>query len=89
MATRIRRTKGDLLEEKAELFGQVLDLRAAGVKQAYRFGYGFTTDGVSIHLLYERSVRTGALALLTLPRCTQGEGFTPVSTSSSACAASS
>lgn len=50
---RARKRKRDdpsLLEEKAEVFRQALDLRAAGVHRRHHFAFAFTTDGVSLHL---------------------------------------
>jgi hypothetical protein len=41
-----RRTKSQMEDENRELFGQILDLRAAGVHRRQRFDYAFTTDGV-------------------------------------------
>ena len=41
-----RRSKDDMVEERATLFAQVLNLRAAGVQRRQRFDYAFTTDGV-------------------------------------------
>jgi hypothetical protein len=40
----------DLEEQKAEIFSQLLDLRAAGVHRRHHFAFGFTTDGMSLHL---------------------------------------
>jgi hypothetical protein len=50
-----KRKRGDpsLLNEKAEVFNQVLDLRAAKVHRRHHFAFAFTTDGVSIHLNME------------------------------------
>ena len=45
-----KRDDPSLLEEKAEVFHQVLDLRAAGVHRRHHFAFAFTTDGVSLHL---------------------------------------
>ena len=47
---RERRDKADMLDEKAQAFGEVLDLRAANVSQRRRFDFAFTTDGVSARL---------------------------------------
>ena len=43
-----------LLQEKAEVFGRVLDLRAAKVHRRAHFAFAFTTDGVSLHLHMEK-----------------------------------
>lgn len=56
---RTRRPKADVDEEKRELFGQVVDLRAAGVAQKHRFAWRFTTDGVCARLLYKRAHADG------------------------------
>ena len=47
---RTRRDKAAMVDEKAEAFGEVLDLRAAKVRQRDRFDFAFTTDGVSARL---------------------------------------
>ena len=47
---RERRSKEDMADEKAELFAQVLDLRAAKLSQRDRFDWAFTTDGVCARL---------------------------------------
>lgn len=44
--TRTRRKKHEMAEENAELFGGIVDLRAAGVHRRQRFDFAFTTDGV-------------------------------------------
>ena len=44
------RPKEDKLEEKAEVFSSVLDLRS--VRQRHRFAFGFTTDGMCMRLNY-------------------------------------
>ena len=49
-APKRKRDDPSLLEEKAEVFRQVLDLRAAGVHRRHHFAFAFTTDGVSLHL---------------------------------------
>jgi hypothetical protein len=49
-STRKRRCKAELVDEKAQAFGQVLDLRAAKVSQRERFDFAFTTDGVCARL---------------------------------------
>ena len=47
---RTRRSKEDMAGEKAQAFGEVLDLRAAGLRQRDRFDWAFTTDGVCARL---------------------------------------
>ena len=49
-APKRKRDDPGLLDEKAEVFGQVLELRAAGVHRRAHFAFAFTTDGVSVHL---------------------------------------
>ena len=41
-----KRTKEEMVKEKAAVFDHVLNLRAAGVHRRKRFDYAFTTDGV-------------------------------------------
>ena len=52
-APKRKRDDPSLLEEKAEVFRQVLDLRAAGVHRRHHFAFAFTTDGVALHLNME------------------------------------
>jgi len=47
---RERRDKAAMVDEKAQVFGEVLDLRAAKIRQRDRFDFAFTTDGVSARL---------------------------------------
>ena len=47
---RKRRTKAAMVEEKEEVFGEVLNLRAAKIRQRHLFQFAFTTDGVSARL---------------------------------------
>ena len=49
---RPRRPKEDMVEEKSAAFTEVLDLKAAKVRQRHRFDFGFTTDGVCVRLKY-------------------------------------
>ena len=56
-----------LIEEKAVVFGQVVDLRAAGVHRRSHFAFAFTTDGVSIHLNMEKPSRDKAARLAAMP----------------------
>jgi hypothetical protein len=53
-APKRKRSDPSLLEEKAFVFNQVLNLRAAGVHRRHHFAFAFTTDGVSLHLNMER-----------------------------------
>jgi hypothetical protein len=64
---RQRRTREDLLDEKAEAFGKVLNIRAANVRQGHLFDYAFTTDGVCVRLQYSKPTRQ-TQALSTIPR---------------------
>jgi hypothetical protein len=41
-----RRTKVEMEQENEELFGRIVDLRAANISRHERFDYTFTTDGV-------------------------------------------
>jgi len=52
-APKRKRDDPSLLEEKAEVFNKVLDLRAAGVHRRRHFAFAFTTDGVSLHINME------------------------------------
>ena len=45
-----KRSKEEMRDEKAELFAQVLDLRAAKMRQSNQFDHAFTTDGVCVRL---------------------------------------
>ena len=49
-APKRKRDDASLVEEKAEVFNQVLDIRKAGVHRRSHFAFAFTTDGVSLHL---------------------------------------
>jgi hypothetical protein len=49
-APKRKRDDPSLLEEKAEIFNEVLSLRSAGVHRRNHFAFAFTTDGVSLHL---------------------------------------
>ena len=48
-----------LLAEKAKVFNQVLDLRAAKLHRKHHFAFSFTTDGVSLHLNMKRPAKNG------------------------------
>ena len=47
---RTRRSKEDMAGEKAQAFGEVLNLRAAKLRQRDRFDWAFSTDGVCARL---------------------------------------
>ena len=47
---RTRRPKDALVDEKAALFAEVVDLKAAKLRQRDRFDFAFTTDGVCARL---------------------------------------
>lgn len=47
---RERRDKTEMLDEKAQVFGEILDLHAAKISQRHTFDFAFTTDGVSARL---------------------------------------
>ena len=49
-----KRDDPSLVEEKAHVFKQVLDLRAARVHRGHHFAFAFTTDGASLHLNMEK-----------------------------------
>lgn len=57
-----KRVKGDatLVAEKQEVFGTVLHLRAAKIRRRHHFDFGFTTDGVSAHLLMRNPKKVSA-----------------------------
>lgn len=61
-APKRKRDDPALLEEKAAVFNEVLDLRAAGVHRRHHFAWAFTTDGVSVHLNMEEPGKGGAKA---------------------------
>ena len=65
---RQRRSKEEMLDENAELFGQLMNLKAAGVHRRQRFDYAFTTDGVCARLQM-RSARsaTSRIPPTTMP----------------------
>ena len=69
-----KRTRDDptLLEEKAAVFNQVLDLRAARVHRRHHFAWAFTTDGVSVHLNMETPGKSGAKAAKLTAMPTRG-----------------
>ena len=66
-APKRKRDDPSLVEEKAALFGQIVDLRAAGVHRRSHFAFSFTTDGVSMHLNMEKPPRDSAARLAAMP----------------------
>jgi hypothetical protein len=62
-----RRSKAQMEDENRQLFGQILDLRAARVHRRQRFDYAFTTDGVCARLQM-RSATPHEGLLTQLPR---------------------
>lgn len=57
-----KRAKDDpsLVAEKQDVFGAVLDLRAAKIRRRHHFDFAFTTDGVSAHLLMRNPKKAAA-----------------------------
>jgi hypothetical protein len=66
-APKRKRDDPSLLQEKATVFGRVLDLKRAGVHRRQHFAFAFTTDGYSLHLNMERSP-TGVSTTASFPR---------------------
>jgi hypothetical protein len=64
---RTSRSKSDLVNEKAEAFGEVFDLRAAKIRQSHRFDHAFTTDGVSVRLQCSVEGKKRGRQLTSLP----------------------
>ena len=66
---RERRNKAAMMNEKAQVFGEVLNLRAAKIRQRERFDFAFTTDGVSARLQCSAAVngKRNAGHLTSLP----------------------
>ena len=65
---RNRREKSELVDEKAEAFGQILDLRAAKLRQRDRFNWSFTTDGVCARLNCVHASQPNAGELKAMPK---------------------
>ena len=65
---RTRRTKDEMTEENAELFGGIVDLRAAGVHRRRRFDFAFTTDGVCARVQMRSKKKAGDGGLTSMPR---------------------
>ena len=74
VAPRARRNKEDLMEEKAEVFNQVIDIRAAKLQQRQYFDWAFSTDGMCARLKCRKpgdnALKKGekVAPLLTLPK---------------------
>ena len=64
---RNRRAADELVDEKAELFGQVVDLRAAGIKRCNHFDFAFTTDGVCARVQMKAPNKQGGGKLTSMP----------------------
>ena len=64
---RVRRAADELLDEKAELFGRVVDLRAAKVRRAAHFDFAFTTDGVCARVQMQAPSKGAPAPLTSMP----------------------
>ena len=51
---RTRRKKNEMIDEKAELFARVIDLKKAGVHERHLFDFSFRTDGVGAFVLMRK-----------------------------------
>lgn len=66
---RTRRTKAEMADENAELFGGIVDLRAAGVHRRQRFDFAFTTDGVCARVqMRSKAVTAPSAPLTSMPK---------------------
>ena len=65
---RTRRTKDEMVEENAQLFGGIVDLRAAGVHRRQRFDFAFTTDGVCARVQMRFKKTTSSRELTLMPK---------------------
>ena len=65
---RKRRAKCEMESENQELFGGILDLRAAGVARRHRFDFAFTTDGVCARLQMRAKESSGTQELTSMPK---------------------
>ena len=66
---RTRRTKDEMVEENAALFGGIVNLRAAGVHRRERFDFAFTTDGVCARVqMRSKKVSGGSADLSGIPK---------------------
>ena len=61
-APKRKRDNPGLLQEKAAVFDRVLDLKRASVHRQRHFAFGFTTDGVSLHLNTHGAAAQGGAA---------------------------
>ena len=66
--SRKRRTKCEMESENQELFGGIVDLRAAGVARRDRFDFAFTTDGVCARVQMRAKEATVAKELTSIPK---------------------
>jgi len=67
--TRKRRTKAEMVDEKAQAFNSVIDLRAAKLSQRHLFDFAFTTDGVCVRVQYrEEKTKKAAGPLTSMPK---------------------
>ena len=48
-----------MVDENAELFGGIVDLRAAGVARRQRFDFAFTTDGIGARVQMRAAKASG------------------------------
>jgi len=67
-AKRTRRSRTELVGEKAELFHRVLDLRAANVHRRHHFEFAFTTDGVCARLAMKAATKAHVTPLAAMPK---------------------
>lgn len=66
---RKRRSKDEMADENRELFGGILNLRAAGVARRHLFDFAFTTDGIGARLQMRAAHQvTSGSALTTMPK---------------------
>ena len=63
-----KRTKHEMEEENMELFGQVVNLRYAGVSRRHLFDYAFTTDGVGARVQMRDISRKNGGNVTSLPK---------------------
>lgn len=62
-----RRTKDEMIEENRELFGRIINLKAANVARSHMFDFAFTTDGVCARLQMRKRI-TNAVPNTHTPR---------------------
>ena len=66
---RTRRTKAEMADENAQLFGGIVDLRAVGVHRRQRFDFAFTTDGVCARVqMRSKAVTAPSAPLSAMPK---------------------